>query len=417
MKRYSLSHLDAHQVRSGLLAFLAAERGNTADVLAHIAEFDDRRLYLPEAYSSMHAYCVDALHLSEDAAFKRIRAARTARRFPAIFDEVASGRLHLAAVVLLSPHLTHDNAAELIAAARQKRRSEIELLLAERFPQPDLATSLRAVQAAAADHVVVAPTTTFPGAQLAPGPVAPSCGAISACEMVPLSALAGATAPAPPAPAAPLAPPARMTPRSPGRFALQVMLEQKTHDKIRSAMDLLGNRIARGDIAEVIDRAMDLLVPQLEREKFAASERPRVDRGNPSTRTRHIPAHVKRAVWKRDRGQCTFVSESGHRCETRAGVEFDHRKEFARGGEATVDGIRLRCRAHNQFTAERTFGAEFMSEKREASRRSQGKASARRSAAARANEACDQTAAMGTRAEHAPVPPHRKSSFRPVTAT
>jgi hypothetical protein len=60
------------------------------------------------------------------------------------------------------------------------------------------------------------------------------------------------------------------------------------------------------------------------------------------------------------------VSESGHRCEARRGLEFDHVTEYARGGEATVDGIRLRCRGHNQYTAERTFGAGFMRHKREA---------------------------------------------------
>jgi hypothetical protein len=74
---------------------------------------------------------------------------------------------------------------------------------------------------------------------------------------------------------------------------------------------------------------------------------------------------VKRAVWQRDGGRCTFVGESGRRCEAKRGLEFDHVTEYARGGEATVDGIRLRCRGHNQLTAERTFGAGFMRHKRE----------------------------------------------------
>ena len=43
--------------------------------------------------------------------------------------------------------------------------------------------------------------------------------------------------------------------------------------------------------------------------------------------------------------------------------------EVARGGAATVSTIRLRCRAHNQYAAECTFGAEFMSRKREAAAR------------------------------------------------
>ena len=53
--------------------------------------------------------------------------------------------------------------------------------------------------------------------------------------------------------------------------------------------------------------------------------------------SRHVAADVKRAVWKRDDGQCTYESESGRRCEARGNLQFDHVKEFARGGEATVD--------------------------------------------------------------------------------
>src|SRR5207237_310286 len=77
-------------------------------------------------------------------------------------------------------------------------------------------------------------------------------------------------------------------------------------------------------------------------------------------------ADVKRQVWARDGGQCTFTSESGERCPARKRIEFDHAIEVARGGEATVDQIRLRCRRHNQYTAERTFGVEFMKLKRTA---------------------------------------------------
>jgi hypothetical protein len=47
-------------------------------------------------------------------------------------------------------------------------------------------------------------------------------------------------------------------------------------------------------------------------------------------------------------------------------LEFDHILPVARGGESTADNLRLRCRAHNQYEAERTFGAEFMRQKREA---------------------------------------------------
>ena len=72
-----------------------------------------------------------------------------------------------------------------------------------------------------------------------------------------------------------------------------------------------------------------------------------------------------RKVWARDGGQCTFVSDKGHRCEARTRLEFDHVDPVARGGRSTVNGMRLLCRAHNQHAAECTFGKGFMREKRQ----------------------------------------------------
>src|SRR5438093_12461077 len=106
MQRYSLAHLSDPDLLRGLAALVAQDRVTTAALLAHIAEVDARRLYLPAAYPSMFAYRVHELRLSEDAACKRINAARVARQFPAIFEALADGRLHLSAVVLLAPHLT-----------------------------------------------------------------------------------------------------------------------------------------------------------------------------------------------------------------------------------------------------------------------------------------------------------------------
>src|SRR5262249_41545370 len=89
------------------------------------------------------AYCVGELRFSEEAAFKRIHAARAARRSPEIFAAVEDGRLHLSAVVMLAPHLTVDSAADLIAPPGGKTKVEIEQLLAERSPHPDLAICIR----------------------------------------------------------------------------------------------------------------------------------------------------------------------------------------------------------------------------------------------------------------------------------
>src|SRR6266487_905015 len=137
MRAYALSHLTDCELLRGLHSLVAQDRVTTARLLAHIAECDARRLYLPAAYPSMFAYCVHELRLSEDATYKRIQAARVARQFPVIFEAVADGRLHLTAVGLLAPYLTPENAAGLLAAAAHRTKSEIEQLLARRFPRSE----------------------------------------------------------------------------------------------------------------------------------------------------------------------------------------------------------------------------------------------------------------------------------------
>ena len=151
-------------------------------------------------------------------------------------------------------------------------------------------------------------------------------------------------------------------PIAPQRFALQVAIDEETHDALRYAQDLLSHELPAGDVAAVLKMALEALIPELEKRRFAATDQPRA--GKPSQSSRHIPAHVRRAVWKRDGGRCTFVSEDGHRCEERKFIQFDHELEVARGGEALASNIRLLCHAHNQLEAERTFGAEFMRHKR-----------------------------------------------------
>lgn len=118
------------------------------------------------------------------------------------------------------------------------------------------------------------------------------------------------------------------------------------------------------EIAAVLKRALIELVLMLKKRRFAQTERPRTrsSRGE----GRYIPAEVRRAVFKRDGGRCTFVDDSGERCHETGLLEFDHTVPFARGGRATVEGMRLLCDRHNQFEAERAFGKGFMQEKRQA---------------------------------------------------
>ena len=376
MNRYALSRLSDEALTRELAAVVAHERAATAEVLAHIAEFDTRKLYVSAGYPSMFLYGVHVLRLSEDAAYKRIKAARAARRFPAIFAAVHEGRLHLSAVVLLAPYLTEDTAHELLSAASHKTKSEIERDLAHRFPRPDIPPCVAAIPAAVSTRWTV---------QQAPGPVetlssiAPrAASGPGAQALVPVDDPPSPATDPPSLATPPIAPPPacdrqRVIPIAPGRFAVQFTMGQSAHDKLQYVQELLSHQLPSGDIPAIFERALDALIPQLERAKFAGTDQPHPGHRRCNEDPRTIPAEVMRAVWERDQGQCTYMSESGKRCPARKFIEFDHVREVARGGEATIDGIRLLCHAHNQHQAERTFGAEFMRHKRITAREARGK--------------------------------------------
>jgi 5-methylcytosine-specific restriction endonuclease McrA len=331
-------------------------------MLALIAEVDRRKAFRDEGYSSMYRYCVEKLCMSEDVAYKRILTARASRRFPAILPAIANGRLSISTVALLRNHLDAARAGELLNAAAGRTRSEVELLIAQWFPKNDVPTTV---------HLLPAPEVSLAAVQNdvlilsdAPAQVVANMEGLPVPGRVTNSSETAGPVPATTAPTPPTAPAPqhRVAPLSPGRFELRLTISQKLHDKIRRAQELLGHAVPSGDIPQLLERALDELIARQETRQFAATDMPRKARG--SRNPRYIPAPTRRAVWNRDGGQCSYVSDRGHRCEARNLLQYDHVIPVARGGSSTVDNVRLRCRAHNQLEAERLFGARFMEDKR-----------------------------------------------------
>jgi hypothetical protein len=341
MRSYDVTGYTNSRLEHDLSAHTVEERERTALILAEIAEFSHRKLYAPAGFSSMHAYCVGRLGFTDDAAYNRIHAARAARRFPILFDAVADGRLSVTAVRMLAPHLTPENLKDLVAVATRKTKRQLRRELIRRFGavavEPTVIEQRDRPQAARIEQLVPERVPEAPARLDALVP-----------EQVP--------EPAAQQPADPLE-----------HFRLHVTIEGATYDKLRRAQQLLGHAVPSGQVATVLDRALDALIEQLEKRKFAATARPRrTEKASP--KQRHIPAHVRRQVRERDKG-CTFPKPTGELCGSRHRLEYDHIVPFSEGGEATVENIQLRCSAHNQLEAERRLGQEFMKEKREEARR------------------------------------------------
>ena len=333
MTTFSFNSFSDRDLLAEVSRLAASEREATARLVASLAEVDARRLYLSEGCSSLFTYCTQVLHLSEHAAYNRIEAARASRRFPQILERLSDGSIHLTAVRLLAPTFTPENHRTLLDAARHKSKREIEHLLAQLKPQPDVAPCIRKLPAPAAS-----PSAT----EFAPFIERPTEGE---------SATSPREFASPPAVRRPL-----VGPLSPERYKVQFTISKETHDKLRRAQDLMRHTIPNGDPSAIFDRALTMLLCELERRTFAAAKRPRSNVAA-STVSLHVPAAIKREVWTRDDGRCAFVG-TNDRCTETGLLEFHHIRPYADGGETSVENLELRCRPHNAYEAEKYFSAE-----------------------------------------------------------
>src|SRR6267143_3694216 len=300
-----------------------------ADLLLHLGEIDERKLYLERSFPSMFAFCVGELRFSEGATYNRILVARAAREIPAIIDAMRSGQVHLGGLRLLAPHLTAENHREVLAQATGKSKRDIEELVARLSPQPPVASSVRKVPARS-------PPPTAPGLAL------------------PLTAAAGSATREDHRPA--------VAPLSEDTYKVQFTADRAFREKLRQAQGLLRHRIPDGDLTSIFDRALDVLIEQVKKERFATGRKPQRDSPAPveESSSRHIPDGIKRAVYERDGGRCAFTDADGRRCPETGWLEFDHLDGFARTRVHDADRIRLLCRPHNQHAAEKLYGRAFM---------------------------------------------------------
>jgi len=333
----SLGSLPSDRLLSCLHVLIRRGNAVEAELLAHLGEVDARRLYLSEAFPSMFAWCVGALHFAEAVAYKRIAAARAARRHPEILEAVRQGDLHVTGVSLLASQITSGNCAELIEAARHKTADEIRRLLADRQPRSDVRSSVRRI-----------PVPDARPPALRQGSLPPKAAAAAPQR--------GTTVPP-----AEIPPPAACTrPLGGERYVVRFTADRVLHEQLRELRELMRHQVPDGDVGKILARAVSVLLEQVGKQKFGETPAPRPAKAPAEKTSRQIPASIRRTVAKRDEERCTYASPGGRRCGAREFLEFHHGDPWARTHAHSVEEIALRCRAHNHYAACRDFGERHM---------------------------------------------------------
>jgi hypothetical protein len=380
-----LSDLSDDELIRGLQGSCAESQRVTARTIAYLIEVEERQLHLRAACSSMFDFCLRRLGMSDSEAFRRLAAARLVKRFPALLGRIERGELHLSAVVLLRDHLTEENFDELVTQAAGKTKRELAELLARVAPRPDVPSTIRKLPPASSGDMALSACGTTPTDTSSQEP-----------PKNPMRVAAAAHA--------------QVEPLSPDRYKVQLTAGVELRDKLERARDLMRHRNPTGDLAVVVERALDLLLAKLEKERLGKTTRPRSGAGPASAATAAgdttegnqanaanaanvvdgpnerreakearatstetppgakardphacahrpaIPRAVRREVFARDGEQCTFVDPAGNRCPARTLLELDHVRPWSLGGSNDASNLRVTCRAHNQLLAEQELG-------------------------------------------------------------
>lgn len=339
------------------LGFLAHhEKRAIARLLAHLSVFDERQLAMKTKGRSLFDYCAKELGFDEFDAYRRIRGARVALRFPVALDLVEQGKLSLTSLVVLHPILTPENHRDWFQKASGKSRRQLETLVAAQFPDQARPDQLRRLPPGAPYLVPAAPVHAVDvldaarageaGVPLSEWGAMPASGPSSGRvwqDVFPISA-------------------DRVRVGFDAAAALMRMIER--------AKQLLRHKHPEGRLEDVLMDVLELFLERKDPQRKLglkgpapardASEEP--EPGRLPTRFlrayaagRYIPAKVKASVWARDQGRCAWRFEDGTICGGRDFVEFDHIIPFAKGGRSEYRNLRLLCREHNQLAAAAAF--------------------------------------------------------------
>jgi hypothetical protein len=310
------------KVVSELKAAVAEERSALIRVLHLLREVERDQHYLSMGYPSLFEFAVQELGYSTGSAHRRIQSMRLLKTMPEIEKKIEDGSLSLCVAAKTQSFFGHED---------RKRLDEGEAKLSPESKKEIVQSMLGA--------------------------------SARQCE-VKLAAISPESA----------IPAEKERAVAEGKTLIQFIADDELLGKLEKLKGLLGHKNFEGRYDRLFEILADLALKKLDPEQTPEKRlKPDPEVTTPASptepvstleksetsRSRYIPASIKRAIWKRDTGQCTYRDpKTGRRCESRHALEYDHIRPYAWGGETSASNLRLRCRAHNAYTA-RTQGLSW----------------------------------------------------------
>ncbi len=351
----------ARELTENLASLLRREHHALAEFLVALAEFDRRRAWVELGHSSLFYFLHRELRLSKSAAQYRKVAAELIQQIPGIVEPLRRGDLCLTSILEAAKVVTANNWETVLPRFYGLSRREAMEVVADLQPHP--APPLRTV-VTPVRSVPVPPTGDaslqglavvgdFEPPSPAPGGVTPETTSLEVSSPAEPDRLTRT----PTAPFVTPAPSLELVPLTPELSRIHLTVSKEFMRKLEAARDALSHAMPGATPAEILEAGLELLLLRAEKRKGMV-EKPQ-KKVRPS-KGDHIPARVRREVWKRDGGKCQWPISSGGICGSTRHLELDHIHPRSMGGPSTSENLRVMCRFHNDLAARLALGDETM---------------------------------------------------------
>ena len=293
------------------------ERELLTEILWHLKEVSDRRLYSARGFSSVFDYSVKELKYSEAAAGRRIAAMRLLVEIPEIAPAIQNGTLNLSAIGSVQSFFKKEEANQGKKYTKEEKRKVLESIASKSKRECEKLLAI----------------------------------------LSPESALG----------------PEKIKPLTESHTELRLIVNEETLKKFEKLRDLLAHQNPEGSYGKLLDLIAEMALDQVDPARKEARIQSRkvdtkklvatpVDSDKSKSPALAISASVRRQVYLRDGGQCTYQDpKTGRTCGSTFKLEMDHIVPKALGGTSESQQLQLRCRNHNLWEAVSKLGKETMS--------------------------------------------------------
>ena len=399
---FTIKQLSNKELLSQTKLLVQKERDIHIQVLRHLAEIDSRKLFFKQGFSSLFDYAVRELGYSEGAAYRRIKAMKLCRDLPETANRLQSGRLSLSAASQLQVFFEKQN---------KKAKEKVRKDLSEKSPERRISVHEVKEQKKSGEEPILIKTPEkevlkkdetgehlkmgegFQNKDLNRNSLQPLSqkekeNLVQRVEGCSARATEKLLSEADPSLSLPKREKVRFLGK--GKVEIKVVIDEPCHKELEKLKNLLSHRnpnLSYGELISILSKeALKKYDPQrkntrqkkqknpsVKKQKFkdksaeltvtSASKLRQIDQYSKEKATsapksghgikklsRSIPSHLRKYIWERDKGQCTYVHhETKRRCGCQHLLQIDHIQPFALGGRTEKENLRLLCVGHNQY--------------------------------------------------------------------